>query len=132
MSATAAFAPASQNARTTAAPMRVAPPVTTAVLPFRPRITPPGARDGAMLRRAGGAGPDRRGGRATCPPRLAHDPVERADELDRHLPAGLLAREPDHLLGEVDDPDRLAHVEHVDVTALPDRAGLDDELNRLG
>ena len=56
----------------------------------------------------------------------------RPDELDRDVGPRLLPREPDHLLREVDDPHRLAHVEHVDLTAAADRAGLDDELHRLG
>src|SRR5579859_2692223 len=38
ISATATFTPAARKARTTAAPISVAPPVTTAVLPSRPRI----------------------------------------------------------------------------------------------
>jgi hypothetical protein len=56
----------------------------------------------------------------------------RADELDRDLASRLLAREPDHLLGEVDDPDGLAHVEDVDLAAIADRARLHDERGSLG
>ena len=52
-----------------------------------------------------------------------------ADELD--LRRRLLAGEADHVLGEVDDLHRLAHVEHVDLAAAADRAGLDDERRRL-
>ena len=50
----------------------------------------------------------------------------RAGEDDRDV---LLAAagEPDHLLREVEDPYRLAHVEDVDLTAAAHRAGLDDE-----
>ena len=44
----------------------------------------------------------------------------------------LLAREPDHLFRQVDDPHRLAHVEDVDLAAPADRAGLDDQLHCLG
>src|SRR6266550_2338716 len=55
----------------------------------------------------------------------------RADELDRDLAPGLLAREPDHVAREVEDPHRLAHVENEDLAATADRAGLDDELRRL-
>ena len=43
----------------------------------------------------------------------------RADELDRDVALGLLAREADHVPREVDDADRLAHVEDVDVARPP-------------
>ena len=56
----------------------------------------------------------------------------RADELDRDVRPGLLAREADHRVGEVGDLHRLAHVEHVDLAAAADRAGLDDQLDGLG
>ena len=54
-----------------------------------------------------------------------------ADELDRDLAVGLLAREPDHAPREVEDLHRLAHVEDEDLAAAADRAGLDDERHRL-
>src|SRR5688572_28580656 len=57
---------------------------------------------------------------------LLAGPEARVDDLD--LAAGLLAREPDHLLGEVADLDRLAHVEREDLAALPEHRGLHDEL----
>src|SRR4051794_23166043 len=40
-----------------------------------------------------------------------------ADDLDRHVAVGLATRELDHLACEVDDPDRFAHFEHVDLAA---------------
>ena len=57
-----------------------------------------------------------------------------ADDLhaDAAVDVGLLAGEPDHVVREVDDAHRLAHVEHEDVAALPDAAGLHDELRGLG
>ena len=55
-----------------------------------------------------------------------------AHHLDRDVAAGLVARELDHAAGEVDDPDRLAHVEHEDVAALGDAGGLDHQLHGLG
>src|SRR5207253_8034117 len=58
-------------------------------------------------------------------------PRARADERDRHLATRLLARERDHVPREVDDPHRLAHVEHEDLAAPADRARLDDELRGL-
>jgi hypothetical protein len=54
-----------------------------------------------------------------------------ADELDRDVALRLPAREPDHVVREVHDLHRLAHVEHEDVAALADRPGLDDELYGL-
>ena len=42
------------------------------------------------------------------------------------------AGEADHVVGQVEDADRLAHVEHEDFAALPHRAGLDHKLRRLG
>ena len=54
-----------------------------------------------------------------------------ADELDRDVPARLLAGEANHVVREVEDLHRLAHVEHEDVTRLADRAGLDDQLRSL-
>ena len=60
-------------------------------------------------------------------------PGPRADELDRDVAPGLLAREPDHRSrARSMILHRLAHVEHVDLAAPADRAGLDDELHRLG
>ena len=38
-----------------------------------------------------------------------------ADELDRHVLVGLVAGEADHVAGQVEDPHRLAHLEHEDV-----------------
>ena len=44
-----------------------------------------------------------------------------ADERNRDVRLGLLAGEADHVAGEVEDLDRLAHVEHVHLTAAADR-----------
>src|SRR5439155_12896401 len=55
----------------------------------------------------------------------------RPDELDRDVAVRLPPRQADHLLGQVDDAYRLAHVEDVHLAATPDRTRLDDELNRL-
>src|SRR5205814_7012148 len=49
-----------------------------------------------------------------------------ADEVDADL-ACLLARKADHLLREVDDLDRLTHVEDEHMSLAADRACLDDE-----
>ena len=56
----------------------------------------------------------------------------RPDHLDRDLAPGLLAGEADHVLRQVHDPHGLPHVEDVDLPALGDRTGLDDELHGLG
>ena len=44
---------------------------------------------------------------------------------------GLLAGQLDHVVGEVDDPDRVTHLEHEDLAALGERAGADDQLHGL-
>ena len=54
-----------------------------------------------------------------------------ADERDRDVRLRILAREADHVDGQVEDLHRLAHVEHVDLAAAADRAGLHDERHRL-
>ena len=54
-----------------------------------------------------------------------------ADERDRDVRLGILAREADHVDRQVEDLHRLAHVEHVDLAAAADRAGLHDERHRL-
>ncbi len=54
-----------------------------------------------------------------------------ADELDRDVALGLPAREPDHVARQVEDPDRVAHVEDEDLAAAADRAGLHDERRGL-
>src|SRR3954451_12127075 len=58
-------------------------------------------------------------------------PGAAADDLDRHVAVGLATRELDHLAREVDDPDRVAHLEHVPLAAAAELAGVDDELDRL-
>jgi hypothetical protein len=55
-----------------------------------------------------------------------------ADELDRDVALRLPPREADHVVCEVHDLDRLAHVEDEDIAALPNRSGLDDQLHGLG
>src|SRR5918992_474029 len=54
-----------------------------------------------------------------------------ADELHFDVASGLLAGKANHVMREVDDLYGLSHVEDVDVAALSDRAGLDDELDGL-
>src|SRR5207302_2620233 len=54
-----------------------------------------------------------------------------ADELDRNLGVGLLAREPNHLLRQLEDLDGLAHVEHEHLATTADRARLDHERDRF-
>ena len=44
---------------------------------------------------------------------------------------GLEAGEADHVVREVEDAHRIAHVEHEDVAAAPDAAGLHDQLRGL-
>ncbi len=57
----------------------------------------------------------------------------RLGELDRDVRLGLVAGEPDHVVGEVDDLHRLAHVEDEDLAlAGADVAGSDHQLHRLG
>src|SRR5207237_3601053 len=75
----------------------------------------------------------RRDDRVGCPPELLVELLagSRADEVDADL-GGVLTREADHLLGELDDLDRLAHVEDEDVALAADRAGLDHKRRRLG
>ena len=51
---------------------------------------------------------------------------------DRDLAARLLAGEADHLLGQVADLHRLAHVEREDLAALANAGGLQDQLAGLG
>ena len=58
-------------------------------------------------------------------------PGRDADERDRDVRLRLLAGEADHVAGEVEDLHRLAHVEHVDLAAAADRAGLHDERHGL-
>src|SRR5581483_4260881 len=55
---------------------------------------------------------------------------EDAREDDRHLVL-VATGQPDHLLREVEDADRLAHVQHVDLAPAAHRARLDDERRRL-
>src|SRR5581483_4615919 len=55
-----------------------------------------------------------------------------ADELDRDVAVGLLAGEADHLPRELEDRDRLAHVEDEHLPGAADRARLDDQRDRLG
>ena len=55
----------------------------------------------------------------------------RAGEADLDVAAHLEAGQPDEIGGEIEDPDRLAHVEHEHLAALADRAGLQHELHRL-
>ena len=43
----------------------------------------------------------------------------RPDDLDRDVALGLETGQPDHRLGEVDDLDRLAHLEHEHLARLP-------------
>ncbi len=59
-------------------------------------------------------------------------PGPRSHELDFDVRHRLLAGEADHRVREIHDLHRLAHVEHVDLAAAADRAGLDDQLDRLG
>src|SRR5581483_3288809 len=58
-------------------------------------------------------------------------PGANADELDRDVAVRLLAGEADHLSGELEDRDRLAHVEDEHLAGAPDRAGLHDQRDRL-
>ncbi len=51
---------------------------------------------------------------------------------DRDVAFRRLAREPDHLLGEIADADRLAHVEREDFAAVAEHRGLQDQLAGLG
>ncbi len=53
-----------------------------------------------------------------------------ARERDLHVDVGAQTGQRDHLLGEVQDPHGLAHVEDEDLAALAHRAGLEDELRR--
>jgi hypothetical protein len=52
-----------------------------------------------------------------------------SDHLNHDVSVGLPARQANHLSREVENRDRLAHVEHEDAATTTDRAGLDDELN---
>ena len=54
-----------------------------------------------------------------------------ADELDLDIAIGLLARQADHVAGEIDDLDRVAHVQHVDLATPAQRARLHDERHGL-
>src|SRR5215207_47236 len=56
----------------------------------------------------------------------------RADHLDRDVALGLQSGEPDHVVRQLHDPHRLAHLEHEDLAALHERARPDHELDRLG
>ena len=55
-----------------------------------------------------------------------------AREDDVHVHVRPQPGQRDHLLGEIEDSDRLAHVEDEDLSPLADRARLQDELRRLG
>src|SRR6185312_13319758 len=52
-------------------------------------------------------------------------------ELNVDVLAWLEAAESDEIGGQVDDPDRLAHVQHEDLAAKPERASLQDQLHRF-
>src|ERR1700733_14513322 len=55
-----------------------------------------------------------------------------ADDLDRDVALWLEPGQPDHRLREVDNRDRLAHLEHEHLAAaLAQRAGANDQLDRL-
>src|SRR6185437_16131011 len=54
-----------------------------------------------------------------------------AGELNVDVLAWLEAAEPDEIRGQVDDLDRLAHVQHEDLAAKSERARLEDQLYRL-
>ena len=56
------------------------------------------------------------------------------DDLDRDVAVGVQTGEPDHVPGELDDPHRVAHVEHVHGNGSPrgaQRARADDQLHGL-
>jgi hypothetical protein len=57
-------------------------------------------------------------------------PQARKDDLDVLL--WFEAVESDHILGQIQDPDRLAHLEDEDLAPLSHRPGLQDQLGRLG
>ena len=102
-------------------------------LEHRELLAQPGRRRPAAARcaRSSGAGSPTTTSPSPTSTSCSFSPGAGPIELDRDLAPRLLAREPDHVLGEVDDLHRLAHVEHVDLAALGDRARLDDELHRL-
>ena len=54
-----------------------------------------------------------------------------ADEFDLDVAAGPQPGEPDHLLGEIDDFDRLAHVEDADLAARSGASGSGRQSRRL-
>ncbi len=54
-----------------------------------------------------------------------------ADHADGDLGALLVARQADHALGQVEDPHRLAHLQHEDLAALGEHRGLEHELDGL-
>ena len=54
-----------------------------------------------------------------------------SDVVDGDVLPGLATGESDHLLGEIANLDRLAHVQDEDLTAVPDHGRLHDELARL-
>src|SRR5205823_4720400 len=59
-------------------------------------------------------------------------PGARADELDRHIHIRLVARQGDHVSSQLEDPDRLPHLEHEDLArARPEVPRLDDQLDGL-
>mgnify|MGYP007134714355 FL=1 len=53
-------------------------------------------------------------------------------DLDLHIYAWLVAVEAYQAVGQIHDLNRLAHVQHVDATALRQTAGLQNELRSLG
>ncbi len=55
-----------------------------------------------------------------------------AGEHDLDVAARLAARQPDHLLRQIGDLDRLTHVQHEDLAALAHRTRLQDQLAGLG
>ena len=61
---------------------------------------------------------------------LLAGPQAREDDLDVLL--RLEAVESDHVPGQIQDPDRLAHLEDEDLAPLSHRPGLQDQLGRLG
>ena len=58
-------------------------------------------------------------------------PGPETDHLDWDVLLRLEAREPDEVMGEVEDPDRLAHVEEENLAPLAHRARLEHELDGL-
>jgi hypothetical protein len=60
-------------------------------------------------------------------------PRSRPDELDRDLLVGFVAGERDHVARQVEDPNRLTHLQHEDLAgAGAEISGADYELNGLG